>query len=143
MPQRDYGTAYGRPSHRTLLKYGLIPEFVGSVFPFWASLMNWMKQPSMDILTRPRNAILKQYARSSSSIEGVKVTFTPEAAQAVAHEALQRKVGARGLRMILEELMLDLMYTIPTNKKVKELEITADMVKKRNVTLPVPLEKAG
>ena len=71
------------------------------------------------------------------------MTFTPEAAQAVAHEALQRKVGARGLRMILEELMLDLMYTIPTNKKIKELEITAEMVKNRNIVLPMQLEKAG
>ncbi len=96
----------------------------------------------IDILTRPRNAILKQYAKLFE-YEGVKVTFTPDAAQAVAHEALQRKVGARGLRMILEELMLDLMYTVPTNKKIKELEITAEMVKKRNVTLPMQLEKAG
>ena len=73
----------------------------------------------------------------------MKVTWTDEAASEIAREALHRKVGARGLRMILEELMLDLMYTIPTNKKIKEVEITAEMVKKRNVTLPMQLEKAG
>ena len=73
----------------------------------------------------------------------MRVTFTPDATQAIAHEALTRKVGARGLRMILEELMLDLMYTVPTNKKIKELEITGEMVKKRNVAVPMPLEKAG
>ncbi len=124
-----------------LLKYGLIPEFVGRL-PVLGILDELDEAALVDILTRPRNAILKQYAKLFE-YEGVKVTFTSEAAQAVAHEALQRKVGARGLRMILEELMLDLMYTVPTNKKIKELEITADMVKRRNVTLPVQLEKAG
>ncbi len=74
----------------------------------------------IEILTKPRNAILKQYAKLFD-FEGVKVTFTDEAARAIAREALQRKVGARGLRMILEELMLDLMYHVPGNKKVKEI----------------------
>jgi ATP-dependent Clp protease ATP-binding subunit ClpX len=73
----------------------------------------------------------------------VKVMFTDEAAREIAREALNRKVGARGLRMILEELMLDLMYYIPGNKKVKELTITAEMVLKHSLTLPVLLEKAG
>jgi ATP-dependent Clp protease ATP-binding subunit ClpX len=124
-----------------LLKYGLIPEFVGRL-PVLGILDELDEAALIDILTRPRNAILKQYQKLFE-YEGVKVTFTPEAAQAVAHEALHRKVGARGLRMILEELMLDLMYTVPTNKKVKELEITAEMVKNRNVVIPVQLEKAG
>ena len=125
-----------------LLKYGLIPEFVGRL-PVLGILDELDEAALIDILTRPRNAILKQYAKLFE-YEGVRVTFTPEAAQAVAYEALQRKVGARGLRMILEELMLDLMYTIPTNKKIKELEVTAEMVKKRNITIPpVLLEKAS
>lgn len=124
-----------------LLKYGLIPEFVGRL-PVLGILDELDEAALIDILTRPRNAILKQYAKLFE-FEGVKVTWTAEAAQAVAHEALNRKVGARGLRMILEELMLDLMYTVPTNKKVKEIEITADQVKNRNVTIPVQLEKAG
>lgn len=139
-PQRD--TELLRQAEpQDLLKYGLIPEFVGRL-PVLGILDELDEAALVDILTRPKNAILKQYAKLFE-YEGVKVTFTPEAAQAIAHEALQRKVGARGLRMILEELMLDLMYTVPTNKKVKELEITAEMVEKRNVTLPVQLEKAG
>ena len=68
--------------------------------------------------------------------------FSEEASRAVAQEALNRKVGARGLRMILEELMLDLMYHLPSNKKIKELEITAEMVKKRDLSMTL-LEKAG
>jgi len=125
-----------------LLKYGLIPEFVGRL-PVLGILDELDEAALIDILTRPRNAILKQYAKLFE-FEGVKVTFSSEAAQAIAHEALNRKVGARGLRMILEELMLDLMYTVPTNKKLKELEITAEMVKSRNVVIPLqPLEKAG
>ena len=90
----------------------------------------------------PRNAILKQYAKLFD-YEGVKVTWTDEAAREIAREALQRKVGARGLRMILEELMLDLMYHVPGNKKIKELVITEEMVSNRDITLPVMLEKAG
>jgi ATP-dependent Clp protease ATP-binding subunit ClpX len=85
---------------------------------------------------------LKQYTKLFD-FEGVKVTFTDEAAREIAREALQRKVGARGLRMILEELMLDLMYYVPGNKKVKELSISAEMVKKHSLTLPMLLEKAG
>ncbi len=83
----------------------------------------------VEILTKPRNAIMKQYQRLFD-YEGVKLTFTDEATRAVAQEALLRKVGARGLRMILEELMLDLMYHLPSNKKIKELEIQAEMVQK-------------
>ena len=74
--------------------------------------MNSMKPALIDILTRPRNALLKQYARLFD-YEGVKVTWTDDAIKEIAREALQRKVGARGLRMILEEVMLDLMYHVP------------------------------
>jgi ATP-dependent Clp protease ATP-binding subunit ClpX len=124
-----------------LLKYGLIPEFVGRL-PVLGVLDELDEAALIDILTRPRNALLKQYARLFD-YEGVKVVWTDEAAREIAREALQRKVGARGLRMILEELMLDLMYSVPGNKKVKELVITEEMVKSRDITLPVILEKAG
>jgi ATP-dependent Clp protease ATP-binding subunit ClpX len=124
-----------------LLKYGLIPEFVGRL-PVLGILDELDEAALIEILTKPRNAILKQYAKLFE-YEGVKITFTDEAAAEIAREALSRKVGARGLRMILEELMLDLMYHVPGNKKIKELEITAEMVKKRELTLPVQLEKAG
>src|SRR5450432_4041097 len=111
-----------------LLKYGLIPEFVGRL-PVLGILDELDEAALIEILTKPRNAILKQYAKLFE-FEGVKVTFTDEASREIAREALQRKVGARGLRMILEELMLDLMYYVPGNKKVKDLAITAEMVKK-------------
>ncbi len=125
-----------------LLKYGLIPEFVGRL-PVLGILDELDEAALIDILTRPKNALLKQYARLFE-YEGVKVTWTDDAAREIAREALLRKVGARGLRMILEELMLDLMYTIPGNpKKVKELIITEEMVKNREITIPVVLEKAG
>ena len=124
-----------------LLKYGLIPEFVGRL-PVMGVLDELDESALIEILTKPKNAILKQYIKLFE-FEGVKVTFTDEAAREIAREALQRKVGARGLRMILEELMLDLMYYVPGNKKVKELAITAEMVKKHSLTLPMLLEKAG
>jgi ATP-dependent Clp protease ATP-binding subunit ClpX len=124
-----------------LLKYGLIPEFVGRL-PVLGILDELDEAALIEILTKPRNAILKQYAKLFD-YENVKVTFTEDAAKEIAREALQRKVGARGLRMILEELMLDLMYYVPGNKKVTDLTITAEMVKKHSLTLPMLLEKAG
>jgi ATP-dependent Clp protease ATP-binding subunit ClpX len=124
-----------------LLKYGLIPEFVGRL-PVLGILDELDEAALIDILTRPRNAILKQYARLFD-YEGVKVTWTEDAAREIAREALKRKVGARGLRMILEELMLDLMYNVPGNKKVRELTITDTMVRNRDITLPMLLDKAG
>ncbi|WP_263365657.1 ATP-dependent Clp protease ATP-binding subunit ClpX [Edaphobacter bradus] len=124
-----------------LLKYGLIPEFVGRL-PVMGILDELDEAALIEILTKPRNAILKQYAKLFD-FEGVKVTFADDAARAIAREALMRKVGARGLRMIIEELMLDLMYHLPGNKKVKEITITEAMVKNRDLTLPLLLEKAG
>jgi len=122
-----------------LIKFGLIPEFVGRL-PVIGILDELDEAALVEILTKPRNAILKQYQKLFD-YEGVKLTFTEEATRAVAQEALLRKVGARGLRMILEELMLDLMYHLPSNKKVKEMEIQADMVHNRN--LDMLLDKAG
>jgi ATP-dependent Clp protease ATP-binding subunit ClpX len=124
-----------------LLKYGLIPEFVGRL-PVLGILDELDEVALIEILTKPRNAILKQYAKLFD-YEGVKVTFSDEAAKEIAREALQRKVGARGLRMILEELMLDLMYYVPGNKQASDLVITAEMVKKHSLTLLSLLEKAG
>jgi ATP-dependent Clp protease ATP-binding subunit ClpX len=123
-----------------LIKFGLIPEFVGRL-PVIGILDELDEAALIEILTKPRNAIMKQYQRLFE-YEGVKIAFTAEATHAVALEALSRKVGARGLRMILEELMLDLMYHLPSNKKVKELEITVEMVKNRDLSLTL-LEKAG
>jgi len=123
-----------------LIKFGLIPEFVGRL-PVIGILDELDEAALVEILTKPRNAILKQYQRLFE-YEGVKLMFSEEASRSVAREALNRKVGARGLRMILEELMLDLMYHLPSNKKIKELDITAEMVQKRDLSVTL-LEKAG
>jgi ATP-dependent Clp protease ATP-binding subunit ClpX len=123
-----------------LIKFGLIPEFVGRL-PVMGVLDELDEVALVEILTKPRNAIIKQYQKLFE-YEGVRLHFNDEAAKAIAQEALHRKVGARGLRMILEELMLDLMYHLPSNKKVKELEINAEMVRKRDLSITL-LDKAG
>jgi ATP-dependent Clp protease ATP-binding subunit ClpX len=123
-----------------LIKYGMIPEFVGRL-PVVGVLDELDEAALIEILTKPRNAILKQYQRLFE-YENVRLHFSQEACCAVAREALARKVGARGLRMILEELMLDLMYHLPSNKRVRDLEITKDMVERRDLSLCL-LEKAG
>jgi len=123
-----------------LIRFGLIPEFVGRM-PVVGILNDLDEDALVEILTRPRNAITKQYQRLFE-FENVKLKFTDDALHGIAHEAMNRKVGARGLRMILEELMLDLMYHLPGQKKVKEFEVTREMVEKRDVSLAM-LEKAG
>ncbi len=123
-----------------LIKFGLIPEFVGRL-PVVGILDELDEAALVQILTQPRNAILKQYQKLFE-YEGVKLRFSEDGIAAIATEALARKVGARGLRMILEELMLDLMYHLPGNKKIKEFEVTREMVANRRVPSDV-LEKAG
>jgi ATP-dependent Clp protease ATP-binding subunit ClpX len=123
-----------------LIKFGLIPEFVGRL-PVVGLLEDLDENALIEILTRPKNAIVKQYQRLFE-FENVRLKFSEEALRAIARQAMVRKVGARGLRMILEELMLDLMYHLPSQKKVKEFEVTREMVEKRNVSLTM-MEKAG
>jgi ATP-dependent Clp protease ATP-binding subunit ClpX len=123
-----------------LIKFGLIPEFVGRL-PVVGILEDLDEAALMEILTRPKNAIVKQYQRLFE-FENVRLKFSDDALRAVSRQAMVRKVGARGLRMILEELMLDLMYHLPSQKKVKEFEVTREMVEKRNVSLTM-MEKAG
>jgi ATP-dependent Clp protease ATP-binding subunit ClpX len=123
-----------------LIKFGLIPEFVGRL-PVVGMLQDLDENALVEILTRPKNAIIKQYQRLFE-FENVRLKFSDDALRAISKQAMARKVGARGLRMILEELMLDLMYHLPSQKKVKEFEVTREMVEKRNVSLAM-MEKAG
>ncbi len=123
-----------------LIKFGLIPEFVGRL-PVVGVLNDLDEDALIEILTKPKNAIVKQYQRLFE-FENVKLRFTDDALRCISTEAMSRKVGARGLRMILEELMLDLMYNLPSQRRVREFEVTADMVKTRNVSMPL-MEKAG
>lgn len=123
-----------------LIKYGFIPEFIGRL-PVVATLEDLDKAALIQILTKPKNAIIKQYQRLFE-YENVRLRFTDDALDAVAALALERKVGARGLRMILEDLMLDLMYYLPSYKKVKEFQVTREMVLSQKISLTL-LEKAG
>ena len=123
-----------------LIRYGLIPEFIGRL-PVVATLHDLDQRALIDILTTPRNAIIKQYQRMFE-YEGVKLRFTDDAMLAIADLAIERKIGARGLRMILEDLMLDLMYELPSLKKVKECVITREVVASGEKPIMV-IEKAG
>jgi ATP-dependent Clp protease ATP-binding subunit ClpX len=123
-----------------LIKFGLIPEFVGRL-PVVGVLQDLDENALVEILTRPKNAIVKQYQRLFE-FENVRLKFSEDALRAIARQAMARKVGARGLRMILEELMLELMYSLPSQKKVKEFEVTREMVEKRDISLSV-IEKAA
>jgi ATP-dependent Clp protease ATP-binding subunit ClpX len=123
-----------------LIKFGFIPEFIGRL-PVAAVLEDLEKPALVQILTRPKNAIVKQYQKLFE-FENVRLRFSDEALEAIADLALERKVGARGLRMILEDLMLDLMYYLPSYKKVREFLVTKEMVLSQKINLAL-LEKAG
>ena len=131
----------GQVQPQDLIKVGLIPEFVGRL-PVMGVLDDLDENALIEILTRPKNAIIKQYQRLFE-FENVRLKFTQDALRGIAHEAMMRKVGARGLRMILEELMLDLMYHLPSQKKVREFELTKEMVEKRELSVAAVMEKAG
>jgi ATP-dependent Clp protease ATP-binding subunit ClpX len=125
-----------------LIKYGLIPEFVGRL-PVVSVLNDLDEDALVEILTRPKNALARQYQRLFE-FENVKLRFTDGALRAVAREALERKVGARGLRMILEDLMLDLMYNLPSQRKLREFVVTEEMVRSREISFSSSLlEKVG
>ena len=123
-----------------LIRYGLIPEFVGRL-PVVGVLGDLDKAALMQILTEPKNALIRQYQRLFE-FENVRLRFADDALETVAELALQRKVGARGLRMILEDLMLELMYHLPAQRKLREFVVTAEMVRSREINWTL-LEKAG
>ncbi|MEW5822044.1 MAG: ATP-dependent protease ATP-binding subunit ClpX [Cyanobacteriota bacterium] len=112
-----------------LLKFGLIPEFIGRV-PVYAVLEPLDKDALIKILTEPKNAIIKQY-QQLLNMDGVVLEFKEDAIESISVEAIRRKTGARALRSILEELMLEVMYEIPSRKDIEKLTITKDMVEKR------------
>jgi ATP-dependent Clp protease ATP-binding subunit ClpX len=123
-----------------LMKFGFIPEFIGRL-PVIATLEDLDKHALVQILTKPKNAIIRQYQKLFE-FENVRLKFADEALEAIAMLAMERKVGARGLRMILEDLMLDLMYYLPSYKKVREFLVTKEMVLSQKISLTL-LEKAG
>jgi ATP-dependent Clp protease ATP-binding subunit ClpX len=116
-----------------LTKFGMIPEFVGRM-PIVATLSDLTEQDLVTILTQPKNALVKQYQKLFD-LEKVKLSFTPDALKAAAAEAMRRKSGARGLRAILEQSMLDVMYDVPFREGVKECVITEGVVRGREPPL--------
>ena len=123
-----------------LIKYGLIPEFVGRL-PVIATLRELDVQSLVRILTEPRNALVKQYQKIFD-FEDVALRFTDDALEAIAEQAVERKIGARGLRMIMEELMLEMMFALPSQKGAKEVVVSRDVVINKSNPLVV-MEKAG
>ena len=109
-----------------LLKFGLIPEFVGRL-PIVSTLEELDKDALVNILTKPKNALVKQY-KKLLAMDGVELEFEPEAVEAIVDKAIERKTGARGLRSIIEEIMRDIMFDIPSNPKIEKCIVTKETV---------------
>lgn len=124
--ERPIGELLTELETEDLIKFGLIPELIGRL-PVWACLGNLDKDALVQILTEPKNALVKQYS-ALLDMEDVKLTFTPEALDAIADKAMQRKTGARGLRSIVEETLLDIMFDLPSQPDVVEVIVDADSV---------------
>ena len=125
----DLGKLYKNAQPHDIIKYGLIPELVGRL-PVITSLSNLNREALIDILTKPRNALLKQYTKLFK-LDNVKLEIKDEAINKIVDLALERKTGARGLRAIMEDVMMDAMYEVPSNKKISKCVITAGVVDKK------------
>jgi len=119
-----------RVSADDLLEYGLIPEFVGRL-PVIVSVDPLDEEQLIQVLTRPKNAIVKQYTKLLA-LDGVELVFTPDALRVAAQEALRHRMGARGLRTIIEEVLLDVMYEVPSRRDVRRCVIDADTIRHRD-----------
>jgi ATP-dependent Clp protease ATP-binding subunit ClpX len=123
---RGVGEMFKQLEPEDLLKFGLIPEFVGRL-PVIATLTDLDEDALVTILTEPKNALVRQYQKLFD-LEGVKLTFTPEALKAIAKRAIKRKTGARGLRSILEDILLDTMFELPGMEGVNEVVVNEEVV---------------
>ncbi len=133
----------GKLEPEDLIHYGLIPEFVGRL-PVISSLQPLDENALITILTEPKNALVKQYQRKFE-FDNISLRFTEDALKAVAQQAFMRKVGARGLMMIMEEVLLESMYVLPSEKRLKELIITREMVERKAPVFDLirPIEEAA
>ncbi len=113
-----------------LLKFGLIPEFVGRL-PIIATLRELDKDALIKIVTEPKNALTKQY-KKLLELDGVELEFQREALEAIVEKAIERNTGARGLRSIIEDIMRDIMFDIPTNPKIEKCIITKETVENKS-----------
>ncbi|MBO4902038.1 MAG: ATP-dependent Clp protease ATP-binding subunit ClpX [Lachnospiraceae bacterium] len=137
--ETEIGVLLKQVQPEDLTKFGLIPEFVGRV-PINVSLEPLDEEALVKVLTEPKNAIIKQY-KKLFELDDVKLEFEPEAVRAIAHQAHERKTGARGLRSILEQLMNDLMFTIPSDDTIEQCVITKEAVEGTSAPLIVHREK--
>ena len=124
--EKELGEILKEVQPEDLLRFGLIPELIGRL-PVIATLNELDEDALVEILKKPKNALVKQYQRLME-MENVKITFTDGALKAIAREAINRKSGARGLRSIMEHVMLDLMYEIPSKKNVREVVISEEVI---------------
>lgn len=127
--EEDQGVLFRNVLPQDLTKYGLIPEFIGRL-PVMVSLDKLEKDAMIRILTEPKNALVKQYEKMFE-LDGVQMSIDPEALEVIAEKALERKTGARGLRSIIEDIMMDLMYTIPSDETIKSCVITKEAAEKK------------
>ncbi|MFN2442500.1 MAG: ATP-dependent Clp protease ATP-binding subunit ClpX, partial [Thermoanaerobaculia bacterium] len=123
-----------------LIKFGLIPEFVGRL-PVVATLDELDRGTLIEILKEPKNSLVRQY-QTMMGFENVTLNFEEDALEAIADEALKRNVGARGLKIIIEELMLEVMYTVPSQNAISECVITKEVVANRSQPITM-FRKAG
>jgi ATP-dependent Clp protease ATP-binding subunit ClpX len=138
---RKTGEIFRHVEPEDLLKFGLIPEFVGRL-PVLATLEDLDEKALVQILQEPKNALLKQYQRLFD-MEDVRLTLSEEALLAIAKKAIERKTGARGLRSILESILLDSMYELPSLKGVEEIVISPEVVEGKAKPLRIYSERAG
>jgi ATP-dependent Clp protease ATP-binding subunit ClpX len=138
-PDKTADELLTKVTHDDLLTYGLIPEFVGRI-PVVVSLQSLDKQALVRILTEPKNALTKQF-EEFFALDNVELVFTEDALEAAAEEALRHKTGARGLRTVLEDCLLDVMYEIPSRGDVKKCVIDADSI--RGLRRPMMLARSG
>jgi ATP-dependent Clp protease ATP-binding subunit ClpX len=119
-----------------LLKYGMIPEFIGRL-PVITSVHNLDREALIRILTEPKNALIRQYKRLFE-LDGVELEFSDDSLDAIADQAIKRGTGARGLRAILEEVLLSVMYDVPSEKNIAKVVITEDVVREHAIPTIVP-----
>ena len=129
--KRKVSEAFKKAMPEDLIKFGLIPEFIGRV-PMTVALDELDEEAMIRILKEPKNALVKQYAKLFE-LDGVKLEFADDALETVAKKAMERKTGARGLRAILEKTMLDLMYTVPSDDEMESCTITKEDIEKKSI----------
>jgi ATP-dependent Clp protease ATP-binding subunit ClpX len=124
--QRDTGALFEKVLPEDLMQYGLIPEFIGRL-PVCSAVHQLSRDDLITILTEPRNAIVKQFQRFFA-FDGIELVFSGDAQKAVADKALERETGARGLRSIIEDILLDVQFELPSRRDVKKCVVTKETV---------------